>query len=782
VRRGSAIRPFATTGGRRSIAAILLAFTLFSALSMALSIRATARSGHRSPVLEIAARQRMLAERYLNELLLNRAGASADPATTALLLRQSAAVLLDGGAVPAVEGDDDETTLPAATGSKVRAQLRQEGRLVDDLVASGEAMLAGQPVSGVQLTAHEHIAAINPVTRVRVLVALTANVSLNASRTIAAQTEHNVIRLIALEIVLGAAGLLTSFLLAFALIAATRRRTAHFQSLVTSSTDLVLVLGEHGCRYASRSVTEAVGAPETDLHGRGFERFVHPDDLPLLNAARTNGEPGEIVLRIRNRDGQWRHLEAHITDLRRDRRIRGVVLNARDITERVELEQQLTKQAFTDGLTGLANRALFRDRLEQALARSARSGGSLAVLLVDLDQFKQVNDTLGHDAGDRMLEEVAARFETVSRSADTLARLGGDEFAMAIEGAGEAEAVAVAARMLELLAEPVRIAGRDLAVAASIGISIHRGGAAGSKELIRDADLAMYAAKEAGRGVYSVYREDMARDLGDLLGLEHELRRGMQRGEFSVHYQPTIRLDGGEINGVEALMRWHSPTRGQVPPAQFIPSAETSGLILQLGEFVLHQACAQTAVWRRQGLLPDGFVTWVNVSGRQLMAGGVGALVRAALAASGLPPGALGLEVTETSIVVAGPAGDRARRELVALHKAGVQIAIDDFGTGFSSLTQLRSFPVDVIKVDRSFVQGVEQNSKDAAIATNIVSLAHALGLVAVAEGIETDVQLASMRALGCDHAQGFLFARPLPAGEVGALLAAGRPSASAAA
>ncbi len=686
--------------------------------------------------------------------------------------------MLDGGIAPAVEGDDDLTKLPAQNGAEARRQLIQEHLLVKDLITTGRALLAGRSVAAVPLTAHEHVAATDPITRLRVLALLTGSVSLNAARTIAARTEHNVNHLIELEIVLGSLGLLTSFLLAFALITTTRRQTAHFQSLVTHSTDLVLVFGAGGCRYASRSVAALVGAPEHEIHGAGFEGFVHPDDLPHLEAARAHGEPREIVLRVRNARGEWRHLEAHVTDLRADRHIRGIVLNARDITERVGLEEQLTKQAFQDGLTGLANRALFRDRLDQSLARSLRSGESLAVLLVDLDQFKQVNDTLGHDAGDRMLEQVAARFATASRSGDTLARLGGDEFAVLVEGAGELEAARVAERLLERLEEPVRIADHDFIVAGSIGIAVHTSGQAESKELLRYADLAMYAAKEAGRSTYRVYHHDMARDMGDLLGLDHELRLGLQRGEFSLHYQPTISLEGGEIIGVEALLRWKSPTRGNVPPAQFIPVAETSGLILQLGEFVLAEACAQTSLWRREGLLPERFVTWVNVSGKQLSAGGVSALVLRMLEAEGLPASMLGIEVTETAIVIEGAAGDRARRELEELHEAGVKIAIDDFGTGFSSLAQLRRFPVDAIKVDRSFVHGLQHDSKDAAIATNIVSLAHALDLVAVAEGIETDAQLASMRLLGCDQAQGFLFAHPVPAGELGELLADRRRAA----
>jgi diguanylate cyclase (GGDEF)-like protein/PAS domain S-box-containing protein len=771
LRRRQAFRPFATRG-RKTIVGILATFALFSTLTVTVSIWATSGSQHRASVLEVAARQRTLAERYVQEILLVRAGAQADPARTGRLLARSADALLDGGAAPAVDGDDDETPLPRTSDPTIRAQLEQERRLVGDLTATGSAVLAQRPVTGIRLTAHERLSVHDPVGRLRVLAALTSNVSLNAARTIGAEDDRQISRLVVMEVVLGAIGLLTSLLLAFGLIAATRRQTAHFRSLVTSSTDLVLVFGEGGCRYASESVAKMVGHPEDELLADGFGRFVHEDDRAALFAAHAHGETHEIVFRVENEFGEWRHLEAHVTDLRADRQIRGIVLNARDVTDRLRLEEELTRQAFHDGLTALPNRALFRDRLDQALARSERSPDPLAVLLLDLDGFKQVNDSLGHDAGDQLLQEVAQRLSEVTRPADTLARFGGDEFAMLLEGTSEAQAVAAANRLLRRLSESIPIAGHDLSLGASIGIAVHGAGSEGSEELIRRADLAMYAAKESGRGRHEVFRYDMARELGELLGLEHELRLGLQRSEFSLHYQPEIELDGAAMVGVEALLRWHSPTRGSVPPAEFIPVAEATGLIVPLGEFVLHEACAQTARWRRESELPDGFVTWVNLSAKQLSAGGVGALVCDALERAGLPASFLGLEVTETALIQDGHAGERARAELQELHGLGVRIAVDDFGTGFSSLGQLRSFPVDMIKVDRSFVQGIEHDAKDAAITANLVSLAHALGLLAIAEGIESDGQLTSLRELGCDLAQGFLFARPAPPEQIDRLLA----------
>jgi diguanylate cyclase (GGDEF)-like protein/PAS domain S-box-containing protein len=775
VRRAIPFRPLETRG-RRTMLAILATFALVSALSITLSLRATARSQHQAAVVQVAARQRTLAERYVNEVLLVRSGRQADPASIARLLATSASVLLDGGVVPAVNGDDDETRLPPAVGATARAQLEQERRLVADLTGVGSAYLAHQPVEAVRLTAHEHLATADPVQRLHVLAAVTSNVSLDAARTIADRADRNVSDLITVQVVLGVAGFLASLLLGLGLIAATRRQTAHFRSLVTSSTDLVLVFGEEGCRYVSTSVGQMVGRPQADVLGMAFERFVEPDDLATVRAVIEHGAPAQVLFRMRNRFGEWRGLEANVTDLRGDRQVRGVVLNARDVTERIRLEEELTRQAFHDGLTGLANRALFRDRLDHALAQSARSRETIAVLLVDLDGFKQVNDSLGHDAGDQLLQQLAGRFAAVARPGDTLARLGGDEFALLLEGANEAMATSVARRLLSSLLGPVEVAGRSLRLGASIGVVTHRGSGGASDSLIRDADLAMYAAKEAGRGRYEVFRYEMARELGELLGLEHELRVGLERGEFEVHYQPLVDLGTRAFVGAEALVRWRSPSRNLVAAERFMSVAEATGLIMQLGGFVLREACEQTAHWNEVCALPEDFVVWVNVSGKQISAGGLEARVKEELARAGLSASRLGLEVTETAVILEGPAGDRGRAELRNLHALGVRIAIDDFGTGFSSLGQLRRFPIDVIKVDSSFVHGVEHDAKDAAITANLASLAHSLGLVATAEGIESQGQLTAVKELGCDHAQGYLFARPMPAAALGRLLAGEEP------
>jgi diguanylate cyclase (GGDEF)-like protein/PAS domain S-box-containing protein len=729
--------------GRRPIVAILLTFALCSTVGVALSIWATSRSEHRTAVLQAADRQQTLAGEYVERVLLVRAGEHADPGATARALARNAST-------PRVK------------------------HLVRDLTATGAALLAHRPVSSVPLTAGEHLTASDPLTRLRALAALTATAARSGTQTIEARTDANLRNLIVMQVALGAIGLLVTLLLAFALIAATRRQTAHFRSIVTASTDLVIVLGEGGCRHVSPSVTAMVGVSEDAILGSGLVRFLHPDDRPVVRSAHATGRADEFVFRMTNRFGEWRHLEAHVTDLRGDRQIRGVVLNARDISERVRLQEELTEQAYHDGLTALANRSLYRDRLDHALARSARTGEPVAVLMLDLDGFKQVNDSLGHDAGDQLLRYVGQRLTDTVRPTDTVARFGGDEFAILLEDTDESQAVAVSRRALERLTEPVLIAGRELSVAASIGIVVHPGGAGSGDDLVRDADVAMYAAKDAGRGRHEVFRAEMAREPDELLGLDHELRTGLHRGEFSVHYQPEIALAGGAIVGVEALLRWTSPTRGPVSPDRFIPAAEASGMIAALGEFVLREVCAQTARWIRDGLVADSFVTWVNVSGKQLAMGVVTPTVERALRGAGLPPRHLGLEVTETAIVEGG-AADRARVDLQRLHDLGMRIAIDDFGTGYSPIAQLHDFPVDVIKVDLSFVQGIERDAKALAITDGVVSLAHKLGVLAVAEGIESEGQLAAVRATGCDIGQGYLFARPLPGAEMTRVLRAAR-------
>jgi diguanylate cyclase (GGDEF)-like protein/PAS domain S-box-containing protein len=765
--RRSRSHPFVPRG-RRTVVAILCAFAVSSVVGVGLSISATARSRHKAAVVEIAGRQRTLAERYVEQILLVRGGERGNPDVIARDLKVSARALVEGGVAPSVAGDDDEVTLPVVHDATAHAQLEQARRLVNDLTATGAVVLHHRPLDRVRLTAGEHPIVSDPIRRLRDLAALESNVALNATRTTANAADRNVGDLITLQVGLGVGSLVLSLLLGWALVATTRRQTAQFRSVVDESTDLVIAFGPDACRYVSPSVPRMSGRRADELLGNGVFRIVHDDDRDAVRAASQVGQPHELVFRMLDTSGAWRQLEAHVSDLRHDRQIGGVVFNARDVTDRVELEEELTRQAFHDSLTDLPNRALFRDRLDHTLARSRRSVEPLAVMLIDLDGFKQINDSLGHDAGDQLLQEIGRRFASSVRASDTVARLGGDEFAVLLEGADERQTTTTATRLLEHLAEPITVCGRDLVLTASIGIAIRAGDSSTSEDLIRKADIAMYAAKESGRGRFARFEDGMARRLGELLGIEHELRLGLQRCEFELHYQPMLDLDTNRVIGMEALLRWRSPTRGIVPPASFIPVAETTGLIVDLGEFVLRDACRQAAAWHGDKAIGRDFVTWVNVSPRQLVPG-FSDCVRAALA--GLPPRFLGLEITESAIVDTGSGGEEARRQLEDLHSLGIRIAIDDFGTGFSSLGQLRHFPIDMIKVDRSFVQGAESDTKDATITSNLITLAHALDVVAVAEGIESTGQLDSLRQFGCDGAQGFLFAHPAPAAEIYKLL-----------
>jgi diguanylate cyclase (GGDEF)-like protein/PAS domain S-box-containing protein len=652
LRSSRAFQPFAARS-RRPVVAILATIALISAGSAFLSIRATKGSRHGATLVQVAARQRTLVERYVQEIMLVRAGQNADPGRTATLLTSSARALLDGGVAPAVNGDDDETTISATTDRTARGELEQEQRLVRDLTATGSALLAGRDVSAVSLTAHERIAEQDPLMRLRIVAAVASNVSLDAARTIAQHADRNISRLITLQVLLAAAGLLISLLLAWALIRATRRQTEHFRSLVSSSTDLVFVLGQ-GCRYVSKSVASTLGRAESELLGDGWLRFVHEDDRQPVADAEQEGHPHRLIVRVRNTVGEWRHLEAHLTDLRHDRHVRGVVLNARDITERVRLQDELTRQAqrdtfgsqliealemadeeretygvveramvevaadapielllsdssrahlhraasspagapscpvespfscvavrrgnpvvfessealnacpklrdrpggacsavcvpvgfmgralgvlhatgpdgrpptplqvaqlttlatqagarigtvrafeksqlqaSTDGLTGLVNRRTLEGKLRGML----KYGEHFALAIGDLDHFKKLNDTYGHEAGDRALRVFAQVVQDVLREDDVVARWGGEEFVIVVPDLDRHQAVAVLQRVRARLVEAHT--GGHPTFTASFGITDSSCGRT-LEQLLALADVSLYAAKDAGR-------------------------------------------------------------------------------------------------------------------------------------------------------------------------------------------------------------------------------------------------------------------------------------------
>jgi diguanylate cyclase (GGDEF)-like protein len=426
-------------------------------------------------------------------------------------------------------------------------------------------------------------------------------------------------------------------------------------------------------------------------------------------------------------------------------------------------------QALHDALTSLANRALLKDRVEHALARLSREGRPIAVLFLDLDRFKAVNDTAGHTAGDQLLRMVGDRLKGCVRAGDTIARLGGDEFAILLEDLQDPRDAAMAARrMLDVLAEPFMLRDRQVTIGASIGISVGTSGRQRYETLVRDADVAMYAAKSAGRGRFAMFEAGMHEVLVRRLKLEEDLRLAVDRGEFMLQYQPIVELDRGQLAGVEALIRWAHPKRGLVPPSEFISAAEDTGLIVPIGAWVLREACRQARAWHAEYPDQPPLRISVNLSTRQLEQQRIVRDVTEALAESGLDPQYLVLEVTE-SVLMEDTEANIAT--LGCLKELGVRLAIDDFGTGYSSLSYLRRFPVDLVKIDKSFIDGITGGPEESALARAIISLGQTLRLHTVAEGVEHSAQFDELRELGCPLGQGFHFARPLSAEAIGELL-----------
>jgi diguanylate cyclase (GGDEF)-like protein/PAS domain S-box-containing protein len=550
-----------------------------------------------------------------------------------------------------------------------------------------------------------------------------------------------------------------------------RASERRFEALVQHSSDVVTVIDEGGTViYQSESMERVFGHPAQSLLGRPLTELLDQAAADQLHEARRSvaGLPYgslSIELPIRRADGRICQAELTITNLLEDPNVEALVLNTRDITDRKELESQLVHEAFHDSLTNLANRALFTDRVEQALRRRDRNERPIAVLFLDLDGFKEVNDSRGHAVGDELLTQVADRLRASVRPQDTVARFGGDEFAILLEN-GSTDAEPVAGRVLEQVGAPVLVDGDELQVSASIGIAFGGPDAENAGQLLRNADLAMYRAKSAGAGRFALYHPEMHTALVDRLQLATDLRRGLEEGEFSLHYQPTIDLASGVITGFEALARWQHPSRGQIPPAEFIPLAESTGLIRTLGTYVLQEACRQLMEWAPDERRP--LTISVNVSARQLEQPEFLDLVAATLADSGLAAHRLCLEMTE-SVLMADT--DHVLVMLDGLKAMGVQLAIDDFGTGYSSLSYLHRFPFDVLKIDKSFVDRLANPSGEVTLARAIVQLGHGLGVTTVAEGLEHFEQFLALRRIGCEVGQGFYFSRPVPAEQASKLL-----------
>ncbi len=514
----------------------------------------------------------------------------------------------------------------------------------------------------------------------------------------------------------------------------------------------------------------ALPAPEKDWPGHirvlRENKEVPAEDLPLRRAARGETVQGE-ELRVVFDNGAFLDMLISAATVRdAGGKPTGAVGAAMDITERKRAEERVRHLAHHDQLTGLPNRVLLHERLQQALGLAHASGSRLGLLLLDLDHFKNINDTLGHPAGDGLLRAAAERFRKALRPGDTLARLGGDEFAVVQPGlAGSGEA-ALAQRLIDTLAGPFVLAGQEVHVSASVGIALSEGEADQADELIRKADLALYKAKQDGRGRFSAFAPSMDTEVQARGRLERELRAALDKGEFVLHYQPQVDLRTGRVDSVEALVRWRHPERRLVLPGEFIPVAEASGLIRPLGAWVLGEACRQARAWQDEGLQ---LVMMVNLSPAQLRHDGFLQEIDDALRASGLDPRGLELEITESLFMERSEGTiDRA---LLGLAARGIRLALDDFGTGYSSLASLRRLPVAKIKIDRSFVQEIGCDPEDEAVVQAMVSLGHALGKRVVAEGVEHDAQLAFLRQVGCDAAQGFLLARPQAPHELGLLL-----------
>jgi diguanylate cyclase (GGDEF)-like protein/PAS domain S-box-containing protein len=559
-----------------------------------------------------------------------------------------------------------------------------------------------------------------------------------------------------------------------------QRNEERFRSLVQNASDGVVVLGEDGLiRYESPAVERILGRLAEERVGHPIRTDVHPDDRStvergLADVAAVSGSEARVEFRARHADDSWRTLESIAKNLLDDPAVGGVVINYRDITERKTLEEQLRHQAFHDVLTGLENRFLFLDRLSHALARAGRGGRPTAVLFLDLDDFKAVNDRLGHAEGDRLLVAVGGRLKAVTRAGDTVARLGGDEFAIIIEETDSAEADEAAARILETLTPAFLLGDRQIAVRVSIGIAVQSADGADADELLRRADIAMYAAKSGGGNRHVAYEPQLYDATVARMELKADLRGALERGELHVAYQPIVDLESAAITGLEALMRWNHPQHGEVAPMDFIPLAEENGLILELGRWILETACRQTREWQGAAGREELSIS-VNLSGRQVLDPDLATDVGRILAESGLAPHNLILEMTESVLVQDVEATVSTLQALKAL---GVRLAIDDFGTGYSSLSYLRQFPIDILKIDRSFIASLDGSTDSMALVRSILNLSSTLRLETVAEGIEESDQREVLRGLGAQQGQGYLFARPMGPDDLGELLAGGATTA----
>ena len=556
-----------------------------------------------------------------------------------------------------------------------------------------------------------------------------------------------------------------------------REAVRRYESLFENATEGIFQTTPEG-RYlsANPALARIYGHTTPDalishLHDIEHQLYVQPERrAEFVRLMQEQGTVRNFESQVYTRDGSIIWISENARVVRHaDGSVQFYEGTVVDITERREHEAALEYQAHHDSLTGLPNRALLPDRIEQAIAQAGRSGKQVAVVFVDLDHFKLINDSLGHHVGDRLLLEVASRLKTCVRGNDTVVRQGGDEFVLVLaEQQGEDDILAVVSRLLDAVSQPWTDNGQEYGLSCSIGVSCFPQDGDESGALLRSADAAMYQAKASGRSTYHFYTPELNQAVSERLELENSLRHALEREEFRVYYQPRIDVASSRIVGAEALIRWDCPGKGIVPPDSFISIAEETGLIIPIGQWILREACRQNSAWRRAGLPP--IAVSVNLSPIQFRHTGLVDSVAAALTEAGLDPKSLELEVTESFVMHDAERINVAMQSLKAL---GVDIAVDDFGTGYSSLSYLKRFPVDRLKVDKSFVRDIDSDPDDAAIVRAIITLGHALNLRVVAEGVETAAHLDYLKLHGCDEVQGYYFSRPVPASQLESLLRA---------
>jgi diguanylate cyclase (GGDEF)-like protein/PAS domain S-box-containing protein len=548
---------------------------------------------------------------------------------------------------------------------------------------------------------------------------------------------------------------------------------ARFRVLTESSLDLISVVDESGrIVYQSPALRHLLGFEPADTVGKNVSELVHPDDLEHLMSAfrriietRQSSEPVEF--RIRHRDGMWRTFESLGTNCLGNPHIHGVVFNSRDVTDRKVIQQRIQHLAYHDNLTGLPNRSLLQDRLAHSIARAERTGRKVAVLFIDLDNFKNINDTLGHDVGDELLRQVSRRLSECVRLEDTIARQGGDEFIVLLDSLEDSRGASVVAqKVLNSLRQAFLLSGTEQHVSGSVGISLYPEDGRDPQTLMKNADTAMFHGKSLGKNTYQYFTAQMNIAVKRRMTLESALRRAVLQKDFVLQYQPQINLETGEIIAVEALVRWKTEDSGTVMPGDFIPLAEETGLINEIGEWVLREGCRQAREWTDMGLTPRRMA--INLSARQFADRGFLDMMTRILAESGMAPEMLELEITESQVM---RQTEGMNLLLSKLAEMGVQLAIDDFGTGYSSLSYLKRLPIQKLKIDQSFVRDITVDPNDTAIVVAIINMARSLDLETIAEGVETAGQLALLRSKGCRIGQGFYFAAPLSPQQIYPLL-----------